>query len=152
MGLLFAVVIMGLALSTVGVMWSTQIRREREAQLLFVGDQYRRAIAHYYADGRRYPQALTDMLQDNRYPQIHRQLRRLYVDPMTGKADWQLVPAGDGGIMGVASSSQQKPIKVASFPIADAAFEGAECYCAWQFVYAPRRGARPHNAQPPAGS
>ena len=138
-GLLLVVMLLGLALSTVGVVWSTQIRREREAQLLFVGEQYRRAIARYYADGGRYPAALADMLQDQRFPQVRRQLRKLYADPITGRADWQLIPAGDGGIMGVASSSQDKPIKVANFRHADAAFVGTECYCAWQFAYAPRR-------------
>lgn len=154
LGLLLAVMIIGLTLATVGEVWSTQARREREVQLLFVGDQYRRAIARYYADGQRYPHALADLLQDERFPQIHRQLRRLYPDPMTGRPDWQLLPAGDGGIMGVASSSDRKPIKVANFPAADTAFVDQDCYCAWQFVYRPRRGAhpRPPVPQPPAQS
>ena len=150
LGLLLAVILLGMALASVGVVWSTQIRREREAQLLFVGDQYRLAIARYVADGGRYPASLAAMLQDERFPQVHRQLRRLYVDPMTGSADWDLLPAGDGGIMGVASRSQEKPIKVANFPPADAAFEGAECYCSWQFVYAPRRGLHLRPPTPPA--
>jgi type II secretory pathway pseudopilin PulG len=151
LGLLLVVLLIGLTLATVGEVWSTQARRERETQLLFVGDQYRRAIARYYADGRRYPQALADLLLDGRFPQVHRQLRRLYVDPMTGRDDWQLIPSGDGGIMGVASSSQQKPIKVANFPAADAAFVDQDCYCAWQFIYRPARGthARP-SLVPPA--
>jgi type II secretory pathway pseudopilin PulG len=148
LGVLLAVMLLGMALATVGIVWSTQVRREREAQLLFVGDQYRRAIARYVADGGRYPASLAAMLQDARFPQVHRQLRKLYVDPMTGKADWDLLPAGDGGIMGVASRSQARPIKVADFSQADAAFEGAECYCAWQFVYAPRRFGRPLSVPP----
>ena len=40
-GLLFAVAILGITLGAVGVVWSTQIRRDKEAELLFVGDQIR---------------------------------------------------------------------------------------------------------------
>jgi type II secretory pathway pseudopilin PulG len=147
-GLLFAIAILGITLSTTGVVWSTQIRREKEAELLFVGDQYRIAIGRYRASGGQYPQGLGDLLEDRRTPTVRRYLRRLYPDPITGNADWQLVAAPDGGIMGVASSSQLKPIKVAGFPLSDATFRGAECYCDWKFVYptfyaVPRRVVRP---------
>ena len=137
LGLLFAIAILGFALSAVGVVWSTQIRRDREAELLFVGDQIREAIGHYYAAGRVYPLQLSDLLQDSRVPQVRRFLRRVYPDPMTGNADWQLILGPAGGIIGVASSSQLKPIKVARFPDADSDFEKKECYCDWKFVYAP---------------
>lgn len=140
LGLLFAIAILGITLSTVGVVWSTQIRREKEAELLFTGDQIRVAIGRYRASGGQYPQELGDLLEDKRSPAIRRFLRRIYVDPMTGKADWQTVVAPEGGIMGVASSSLLKPIKVAGFPLADTAFEKAECYCDWKFLYAPRYG------------
>ena len=138
LGLLFVIVILGLTLSTVGVVWSTQIRRDKEAELLFVGDQIRDAIGRYHASGGQYPQALTDMLEDNRTPAVRRYLRRIYLDPMTVSADWQLIPAPEGGIMGIVSRSIDKPIKVAGFSAVDASFEKAECYCAWQFIYSPR--------------
>lgn len=137
-GLLIAVAILGIMLGTVGVVWSTQIRRDKEAQLLFVGDQIRSAIAQYQNEGGIYPATLADLIEDKRYPQIRRYLRRVYVDPMTGHADWQVIPAPGGGIMGVASASQSKPIKQANFNDSDSAFDHAECYCAWQFIYAPR--------------
>ena len=50
-GLLFAVVIMGLMLTVVSRVWSTTEQRERETQLLFVGHAYRMAIASYFATG-----------------------------------------------------------------------------------------------------
>ena len=138
LGLLFAIAVLGIALSTVGIVWSAQIRRDREAELLFAGDEMRTAIGRYRATGGQYPQALTDLLQDNRFPMVRRYLRRIYPDPMTGSADWQLVFAPEGGIMGVASVAQGKPIKVTGFSPLDAAFEGAECYCDWKFIYSPR--------------
>lgn len=149
LGLLIAITIIGLSLGAVGVVWRTQIRRDKEAQLLFVGAQIRAAIGHYYVEsGRGYPPTLAELLTDTRYPQAHRHLRRLYYDPMTASQDWNLIYAPGGGIMGVASRSQDKPIKQSNFDAADAAFETAGCYCDWQFVFAPRFGFRPQAALP----
>jgi type II secretory pathway pseudopilin PulG len=135
LGLLFAVAVLGITLATIGVVWSTQARREREAELLWVGDQYRNAIAQYRNYGGQLPLALTDLVQDPRVPLPRRFLRRLYPDPMTGQADWQLITVpGGNGIIGVASSSQDKPIKQANFNTVDAQFADAQCYCDWKFV------------------
>lgn len=151
LGLMFAIAIIGIMLGTVGVVWSAQIRRDKEAQLLFAGGQIRAAIGHYYAEsGRGYPPVLADLLLDPRYPEVHRHLRRLYFDPMTNSQDWTLIYAPGGGIMGVASGSKLQPIKQANFDLADASFEKAECYCDWQFVFSPRLGYRPPAAQPPS--
>jgi type II secretory pathway pseudopilin PulG len=153
LGLLFAVAILGITLATIGVVWSTQIRRDKEAELLFVGDQYRLAISRYLRGGS-YPLALGDLLEDKRTPVPRRYLRRLYPDPMTGVADWQLITVAGGGIVGVASSSQNKPIKVSGFLPADADFENAVCYCDWRFVFQARRrglnGAAPMPLAAPA--
>lgn len=137
-GLLFTIVILGITLSTVGVLWSTQIRRDREADLLYAGGQIRDAIGRYRAAGGKYPQELTDLLLDQRTPAVRRYLRHLYPDPMTNSRDWELIMAPEGGILGVASLSQSKPIKVTGFAPVDAAFEKAECYCDWKFIYTPR--------------
>ena len=149
LGLLFAIAILGITLATVGVVWSTQIRRDREAELLFIGDQFRVAIGRYVQSGGIYPRALADLVEDKRVPVPRRFLRRVYADPMTGNADWQLIHTADGGIMGVASSSQQQPIKVAGFPTADAAFADAACYCDWTFNYVARINSRKRLPQPP---
>jgi type II secretory pathway pseudopilin PulG len=141
-GLLFAIVILGITLSTVGVVWSTQIRRDREAELLYAGDQIRSAIGRYRAAGGQYPQALTDLLQDDRSPAVRRFLRRVYPDPMTNSVDWDLIMAPEGGILGVASKSKEKPIKITGFSPVNAAFENAECYCDWKFIYSPRNQYR----------
>jgi type II secretory pathway pseudopilin PulG len=137
-GLLVAVVLVGLMLTAASRVWSVSEQRERETQLLFVGDEIRAAIAMYYAFGHHYPQSLQDLLGDPRSTLPRRYLRRLYRDPMTGDADWTLVPAPGGGIMGVASSSKLTPIKRTGFTQIDMSFENADCYCYWQFVYVPR--------------
>ena len=142
LGLLFAIVILGFALSAAGVVWSTQIRRDKELELLYAGDQIRDALGHYYAAGGQYPQDLQELLEDKRSIAVRRYLRRIYVDPMTGNADWQLIFAPEGGIMGVASQSQGKPIKVAGFSPLDSAFDKAECYCDWRFINSPRNAWR----------
>lgn len=141
-GLLFAIAILGLTLATVGVVWSTQIRRDKEAELLYAGDQIRVAIGRYRAAGGQYPQTLADLLQDNRTPVPRHFLRRVYLDPMTNSTDWELIAAPEGGILGVASKSHDKPIKVSGFGLRDAAFAKAEDYSQWRFIYSPRFGQR----------
>ena len=139
-GLLVTIVIIGGMLAAVGQVWSTQAQREREAELLYRGDTIRMAIAAYsFGPGGsgHYPPELQAMIQDERQPQIKRELRRVYEDPMTGLADWTLIRGADGGIMGVASSSNGKPLKVQGFNLVDAAFADTTCYCDWQFVYTP---------------
>jgi type II secretory pathway pseudopilin PulG len=142
-GLLVAIVLIGSALAAVAEVWSVQARREREVELQYRGHAIRRAIGLYVAlnpgGAARYPMDLEDLLQDDRWPQVRRYLRRLYEDPMTGKADWTLIRAPDGGIMGVASASEVEPIKRAGFSPEDAAFNDADCYCDWKFIYQPRR-------------
>jgi type II secretory pathway pseudopilin PulG len=133
---LFAVAILGGGLALVGEVWETSAKREKEAELLFAGDQYRKAIERYFLSGQRqYPRSLEDLLKDSRRPGTVRYLRKLYPDPLTGK-EWGLVKAPDGGILGVHSLSQEKPLKVAGFRARDAAFEGAQKYSEWKFVHA----------------
>src|SRR5687768_12231387 len=100
MTILFVVAIMTAGLGVVGELWQTAAVREREAELLHVGNQYRKAIERYVRAGGAYPRELGELLQDPRKPGIERYLRQLYPDPLTGKPEWGLVKAPDGGIMG----------------------------------------------------
>ncbi len=54
---------------------------------------------------------------------------------LTGKAEWGLVKAPDGGVMGVYGLSGDKPLKTANFRLRDREFEGAARYPDWKFVY-----------------
>ncbi len=137
-GLLVAIVLLGAALASIGAVWTVQAQRERELELLWRGDAIRQAIRLYVISGAHYPMELQDLVSDERAAKPKRYLRRIYEDPMTGAADWTLIRAGDGGIMGVASASQAAPLKRKGFSDLDAAFEDSDCYCTWQFVYQPR--------------
>jgi type II secretory pathway pseudopilin PulG len=140
LGLLFAVVIIGLMLTVAARVWQTTVRREREAQLLWVGHAYRMAIASYVAMGHQFPATLQDLVIDERFPVPRHHLRKLYPDPMTGKADWTLLlTPSQSGIEGVASSSKEAPLKRDGFDLIDAAFKDTKCYCLWQFIYVANR-------------
>lgn len=136
-GLLLAVAIMGAGLASIGELASTAAKREKEAELLFVGDQFARAIAQYVASSpgaQQYPPALEDLLADKRYPNVRRHLRRIYPDPITGRADWALIRGPGGGIVGVHSQSMARPLKVANFPKDYQSFANATTYSAWKFA------------------
>jgi type II secretory pathway pseudopilin PulG len=145
--ILFVVAIMGVGLALAGEVWHTAAVREREAALLWTGEQYRRAIERYYLAGpRQYPRELADLLKDSRKANVERYLRRLYPDPITNSAEWGVVKAPDGGVMGVYSRSEDKPFKETGFKPAQADFAGAQKYSDWKFVY-----VSPAAPQQPAG-
>jgi type II secretory pathway pseudopilin PulG len=135
-GLLVLIVLLGLLLAAAGEVASTAAQRDREAQLLWVGHEYRAAIGRYWNHNRAYPQALQHLLGSapDAPLQVH-YIRRLYPDPMTNAVDWVLVPAPNGGIMGVASSSKRAPLKTGHFEEGDQSFTAASTYGDWQFTF-----------------
>jgi type II secretory pathway pseudopilin PulG len=150
LAVLFAVAILAGGLGLAGEMWDTSARRDKEAELLFVGHQYRVAIQRYYLSGpqRQYPPALEDLLKDPRRPGTERYLRRLYPDPVTGEP-LVAIKGPQGGVVGVRSASEDKPLKIAGFKPRDAALEGSTKYSDWQFVFTPA-AAKPVAAKPGA--
>ena len=145
---LFAVAMMSAGLALIGEVWHTSNLREKEAELLHVGNEYRKAIERYYLTGpaRQYPKSLADLVKDPRQPGTVRHLRRLYPDPITGSAEWGLVKSADGGFAGVYSLSEAAPLKTAGFTVRDASFEGKAKYSEWQFAFAPAAAAAPKPA------
>ncbi|HJS77291.1 MAG TPA: type II secretion system protein [Burkholderiales bacterium] len=140
---LFVVAMMSGGLALIGEVWHTANVREKEAELLHIGNEYRKAIERYYLSGpvRQYPKSLADLVKDPRHPGTVRHLRRLYPDPITGKDDWGLVKSADGGFAGVYSPSEDAPLKTGGFGVRDAALEGKTKYSEWQFVFAPAQAA-----------
>lgn len=127
--LLASILILGIATAGVAQLWSTQVKREKEEELLFRLAQYRQAIARYRADHNQLPKELKDLLEDKSQLQLRRYLRRLYPDPMTGKLDWKLKLQADrtgqvSGIQDLHSRSQEKPLKLL-------AAKPAESYNEW---------------------
>lgn len=138
LGVLAVIVIMGI-MGEVAITFDSQRRKlDREAELLFRGQSYVRAIRSYYEvedPVRHYPRNLDDLLFDSRF--IHkRHIRRLYNDPITG-GDWVLVRAADGGISGVVSASDIAAVKRANFPKGLETFEGLDSYADWVFEHVP---------------
>jgi type II secretory pathway pseudopilin PulG len=141
LGLMVIIMVMGMGLAAFGTIYSQTAQRDKEAELLFVGEQFRAAIESYYLKSpgaRAYPKKLEDLVEDKRFPMPMRHLRRIYPDPITASKDWGLVEMpNNGGIMGVFSKSEEKPIKQANFGVKQAAFEDAESYTKWTFTYSP---------------
>jgi type II secretory pathway pseudopilin PulG len=138
--LIIAVAIIGVGLAAKGVEWDRSAQRAKEAELLFVGNEFRRAIALYYYRSpgpvQEYPQSLEDLLEDRRYPGTQRYLRRIYRDPMTGKAEWGPIIVS-GRIIGVHSLATGQPIKSGNFSEANREFTEKNSYSEWQFIFAP---------------
>lgn len=82
--LLVAMSVMAVMMTIALPVWNTQAKREKEAELVFRGEQYARAIALYQ---RKFANALppsVDVLVNEKY------LRKKYKDPITG-GDFQLL-------------------------------------------------------------
>jgi type II secretory pathway pseudopilin PulG len=140
-GLLIAVSLVSVALAAAGELWSAQARRERELQLLFVGQQFKAAIASYHASTpggtKQFPRSIDDLLEDRRLPAIKRHLRQPFIDPMTGSREWGLIRGPGSGIVGVYSRSVDAPMKQDNFPRGLETFANAKRYADWTFVYQP---------------
>jgi type II secretory pathway pseudopilin PulG len=156
MGLLMVMAIASIGMAGVGVVWHQDMQREREKELLFIGEQYRLAIGRYYENAvsgnKQYPEKLEDLLLDKRGPTVQRHLRQLYSDPMqlenpfsekvfeiagpTSVYAWGLVKQ-QNQIIGVYSRSQQVPIKKTGFALQYDFFAEAKTYADWKFMYSP---------------
>ncbi len=111
--------------------WRQQAIREKEAELIFRGEQYARAIYLYRTKNNgAQPQSLDQLVQQ-------RYLRKKYLDPITGKdfvpiatATGQggqgggTLPFAGAGIFGVRSTSNDESIKI---------YRNATIYSQWDF-------------------
>lgn len=137
--MLFAMAAMGITLASAGEVWRTASQREKEAQLLFVGHQFRLALASYRdlspEGSPNAPATLEELLQDKRFPTPVPHLRRLWRDPMTNSTDWVVVKPG-GRISGVHTSHIGEPMRKVHEP-QDATLNGTTAYSQWVFEAAP---------------
>lgn len=158
--LLFLVTLLGVGLALTSEMLVTAQQRDKERELLAIGHQFRQAIGNYYemqqgnsrastsqstpttastatsslSIQRQYPDSLEDLLLDQRLQSTKRHLRKVFVDPMTGKTEWGLYKQG-GKIVGVFSISERQPIKMDGFEANDASFRQKTKYSEWIFAY-----------------
>ena len=85
--LLVGLSVMAIMLSVALPVWRTAAQREREAELIFRGEQYAHAIELYSRRNGGYPPSL-DVLEKGRF------IRKLYKDPVAGNVDFQPVFVG----------------------------------------------------------
>lgn len=131
---MFLIAIMGIMLTVAGRVWRTEMQREKEAELLVVGQEIAKAITRYHATSLQYPQTLEQLLLDSNQQHVVRHLRRLYRDPITGDKKWGLIKDINGRITGVYSLGKGVPLKQAGFDAAQAKFKGAQTYADWTFL------------------
>ena len=140
-GTLVLMMVAGYALAEVSAKWSDVVKREREQELLKVGDTIRKAIGSYYNQTpgvvKQYPLNLEALLKDDRFPVPRRYLRKLYLDPITQREGWGILEAPSGGVMGVYSLSDQAPYKRKNFRPIYKNFENQKYYGNWYFAYVP---------------
>jgi type II secretory pathway pseudopilin PulG len=105
LGVLLAIALLGIGLVAASEVWMTTAKRQRIEQLDWVGQQYVQAIGSYYESSpgsvKTFPKSLEDLLEDRRVSFVRRHLRQLYVNPLTGKLDWELIEAPAASIRGV---------------------------------------------------
>jgi type II secretory pathway pseudopilin PulG len=114
-------------------------RAAAEQELLETGAAFSAALDSYAAatpQGKpTQPPTLQDLLKDNRFPTIRRHLRKVFVDPISGKAEWGITYVGDKvGIIGIYSLSQAQPLKLANFDERFQNFENKTHYADWKFT------------------
>jgi len=143
-GLLAVIVVIGIMTSVIGQTWKSMAQVEKEKELIWRGNQFRNAIQNYYNLGAihgnpTYPADLKDLLKDPRTAGTRRYIRRIYVDPITGKDDWVPILSNDR-IVGVRSASDGAPLKRDNFEPADESFRGKTRYSEWTFQAAAAAG------------
>jgi type II secretory pathway pseudopilin PulG len=102
---LAAIAVLSVGLLAVSEVWVTSARRQRLAELDWIGAQYTKAIGSYYQSTpgavKAYPSTLQELIEDRRYLTMRRHLRVIYPNPFTAKTDWEFVRSSDGRIRGV---------------------------------------------------
>jgi type II secretory pathway pseudopilin PulG len=126
--LLFAVAAGGAALAAAATLWTTAAKRQRELESMFRGQAIADAVGRYRrlvvaaAPGQPLPggpKTLEVLIEDPRWPNTVRHLRRIYDDPLTGKPDWVLLRDADGSINGLHSRSDLPALVLRDLPPAE---------------------------------
>jgi type II secretory pathway pseudopilin PulG len=139
LGLVILLAIIGLVGAAALKVDALLARAAAEQELLETGAAFSAALDSYAAATPQgqppQPPTLQDLLKDNRFPNVKRHLRKIFVDPISGKAEWGITYLGDKiGVIGVYSLSQAQPLKQANFDERFQNFENKTHYADWKFV------------------
>jgi type II secretory pathway pseudopilin PulG len=89
--LVVAITLLSIVVAAVLPLMSTEIRREKEEELIFRGFQYAEAIRIFHQKNSRYPVKLEELLEVK--PRV---IRQLWKDPMTKDGKWGLIFQNQG--------------------------------------------------------
>ncbi|HCT41123.1 MAG TPA: type II secretion system pseudopilin PulG [Moraxellaceae bacterium] len=139
--ILMALTLLGLGLGRALEVYHHELQREKEEQLLYIGNQYRLAIESYYNTSpgmlKRYPLKLENLILDTRMVSIKRHIRALQKDPITGSIAWGLIRNRQGEIIGIHSLSKKQPVRLAHLDGAHPYLNEAESLSDWVFLATP---------------
>jgi len=139
LSLIILVAIIGLVSASALKLGSVLQRSRAERELLDIGAAFSDALQSYAnatpAGFPPQPPSLKELLKDPRFPTVRRHLRKVFVDPMTGKAEWGITYLGDKvGVLAVYSLSDAKPVKVGNFPSRFQGLAGKQKISEWRFA------------------
>src|ERR1700710_53370 len=80
-----------IALAVAAPVVARDLRRDKEVESKHREQEYVRALRLYYRKFKSYPPSMEALEKSNNV----RYLRKQYVDPLTGKADWRIVHVGE---------------------------------------------------------
>jgi type II secretory pathway pseudopilin PulG len=142
-------------------------RAAAEEELLEIGAAFSAALTSYAEATPRgqptQPPSLDELLKDPRFPGTRRHLRKIFVDPITGKAEWGIVwlnkggtgsfgsfgsNSGGSGVLAVYSLSEAKPLKQANFDTRFQNLENREHLSEWKFAATGQGVAQGQAGQP----
>ncbi len=132
------VALLGIALAAIGTRWADRVQREREQQLLRIGQLYAQAILAYHhgspGSDKTWPKDVKELLLDPRMLGTVRYLRSAYTDPMMPGQPFGLVRAADDTIRGVYSTSTGAPFSTGTIDLGVVSLPPAQRYVDWQFI------------------
>jgi type II secretory pathway pseudopilin PulG len=95
LAVMLTLTLMLIALSVEAPRIAQQIKRDKEEEMIHRGKDYATAVKRFvHKNGGRYPASIEQLENTNHI----RFLRKKYVDPMTGEADWKMVHVGEAEI------------------------------------------------------
>jgi len=88
--LMLMVTVMGIGLMVAVPVWETQLRREKEEELIFRGRQYIEAVRIFQLKNPgRFPKSMDELVEE-------KCLRRPFKDPMTPEGEWNIILHQEG--------------------------------------------------------
>lgn len=135
---LILVALSALGLASAGESWTQSARRDREQELLRIGQLYAQALTRYRdmspGSVKQLPRELDELLLDRRFVGTVRHLRQLYPEPLSADGRWELLRGDDDRIQGVRSRSNEAPLASRGVRRPGLELPAATRYADWKFL------------------